>query len=59
MIWFYYLVNHRSVDVVVAEEMGGDVCVWYIGIHKFLLFKVWIKRQFYLRVQIGYFLKCS
>lgn len=50
MIWFYYLVNHRSVDVVVAEEMGGDVCVWYIGIHKFLLFKVWIKHQFYLRV---------
>ena len=29
MIWFYYLVNHRSVDVVVAEEMGGDVCVVY------------------------------
>ena len=40
MIWFYYLVNHRSADVVVAEEMGGDVCVCCVCIHKFLLFKV-------------------
>ena len=50
MIRFNYLVNHRSVDVLVAEEMGGDMCVWCVCMHKFLLFKVWIKCQFYLRV---------
>lgn len=49
MIWFYYLVNHRSVDVVVDKEMEGDMCVWCVCMYKFLLFKVWIKCQFYLR----------
>ena len=50
MIRFNYLVNHRSVDVLVAEEMGGGMCVWCVCMHKFLLFKVWIKCEFYLRV---------
>lgn len=36
MIWFYYLINHRSADVLVAEEMVGDVCV--CGVYVYINF---------------------